>query len=778
MREKQLFNEGWLFHKGDVKTPTPKVKGPVYTSAKTERKKQGPACIYYNDAVDDFRTDVEYNAEKWVNVTLPHDYIISGVPKEDNNPALGFFDYDNGWYRKHFTVDESDRDKRLTLYFEGVATRCIVYLNGCELKHNLTSYSPFEVEIDDFVKYGEDNVLAVYTYFDDNDGWWYQGGGIYRNVWLNKTSKVAVDLYGVYINPKFDGKKWTAEIETTLVNDCFEEKQAEIVTEVVDKNGEVLTKARATLDIDLREKACVKYVATDFTPVLWDLSNPYLYDVVTTVYVDKAEVDKYTTRTGFRYFYADSEKGFFLNGKKVVVNGVCGHGDFGLTGKAVPDNIFRHKARLMKEMGANGYRCSHYPQADAMMDALDELGFVVMCEARWFDSSKEGKQALSIHIKRDRNRPSVFMWSLGNEEMHHITDEGRRINKSLYALVKKLDSSRIITSAVSYHPEKSTIFDDCDAIGINYNHWSYDIIHEKYPSKPMYISECCATSTTRGWYFPDSPEKGYHHAYDTDMNSWWTSREKFMNEFHSRPYLFGFFQWIAFEHRGEAVWPRICSQAGAIDLFLQKKDAFYQNQSHFVSGKEKPMVHLLPHWNWNGMTGEKIKVFAYSNCEEVELILNGKTIEKQSLKPYTHGEWYVPYEKGVLECKAYIDGKVVATDRVETTDKAVALKLRLENKGDITANNQDIALVTCYCVDEKGREVPDACPTVSFSSNELGTVVGTGSSVSDHTPVTDTTRKMYAGKISVAVKLKDQNGTLKVYATSENLGNAVLSVEV
>ncbi len=778
MREKILFDNGWLFHKGDVEVKMPQVKGPIYASAKTERKRQGPACIYYNDAVDDFRTGVEFNADRWVNVNLPHDYVISGEPKATGNPALGFFDYDNGWYRKHFTVDEQDKDSRLTLYFEGVATRCIVYLNGCELKHNLCGYVPFEVDITDYVKFGEDNVLAVYTYFDDNEGWWYQGGGIFRHVWLNKTDKLCVDLYGVFVKPVYDGENWTVEFETTLVNDHDEPKTAEIITKIVDKDGEVLCSAGASLSVDLREKSYVKYGTAVENPVLWDFDNPYLYDVVTEVLVDGEQVDTYTTRTGFRYYSLDKDKGFFLNGKRVLIAGVCGHGDFGLTGKAVPDNIFRYKAKLMKEMGANGYRCAHYPQADAMMDALDETGFFVMCESRWFDSSDEGKKAVEIHVKRDRNRPSVFMWSLGNEEYHHITDEGRRINRTLYKLVEKLDDTRIITSAVSVAPDRSTVYDDCDAIGVNYNHWAYNLLREQHPDTPMYISECCATSTTRGWYFPDSPENGYVHAYDTDMNMWWTSRERFMDEFTSRPWLFGFFQWIAFEHRGEAVWPRICSQAGAIDLFMQKKDAFYQNQSHFMDGKTNPMVHLLPHWNWSGMEGEKIKVFAYTNCDEVELILNGETLYKQAVEPCKHAEWYVPYQAGTLECKAYIDGKEVASDKKETTGKAVALKLRLDNAGDVTANNQDIAMVTCYCVDEQGREVPNASPLVHFSVNELGTIVGTGSSVADHTPVPSTYRKMYAGRIGVAVRTKETNGSLKVFATSENLGTACLTVEI
>ena len=775
MREKILFDEGWLFHKGGV-TPEPmKGRGPIYHMAKTERKKQGPACIYYNDAVDDFRTDVEFNSDKWTWVNLPHDYIISGEVSEQNNPALGFFDYCNGWYRKHFTVDEADRDKRLTLYFEGVCSRCIVYLNGCELKHNHCSYVPFEVEINDFVKYGEDNVLAVYCYFDGYEGWWYQGGGIYRHVWLNKTAPLCVDLYGVYAAPVCDNGKWRVDFETTLVNDNFSDESAKIITRIIDKDGNEVVAVSADLAVPLRERATAKYSVPVENPTLWDTDNPYLYDIVTDIVQNGDVVDTYKTRTGFRTIRFDAKEGFFLNGKKTIINGVCGHGDFGFTGRAVPDNIFRYKTKMMKEMGANGYRCSHYPQADAAMDSFDEQGMLVMCETRWFDSSDDGKEQLITHIKRDRNRPSVIMWSLGNEEPLHTTDIGRRINKDMYYIAKKLDKYRAITSAVSNDPSNAQVYDEADTVGINYNHWSWDEVHKNHPDKPVYISECCATGTTRGWYHDDCPEKARNSAYDADANSWWTGREHFYQMFKEHDYLFGFFQWIAFEHRGEAMWPRVCSISGAIDLFLQKKDAFYQNKAYF---SDEPTVHLLPHWNHQGLEGEPIKVFAYTSCEEVELILNGKTFSRDRVERYTHAEWQVPYEPGVLECVGYIGGKRAAYDCVKTSGKAVALKLHLDNAGDITANGEDIAMITCTCVDENGVEVPNAAPTVSFNCNTLGSVVGTGSDNTDHVPVTSTVRKMYAGAIGVAVKVGKEHGELKVFAESDGLDSAVIKFDI
>ena len=781
MRKKILFDDDWLFHEGDIEVALPKVKGPIYMQAKTESKKQGPASIYYNDALDDFRNDVEYSADKWVQVSLPHDYVVSGEMSEENNPALGFFKYENGWYRKHFTVSAEDQNKRLTLYFEGVATRCTVYLNGCELQSNHCGYSPFEVDITDYVRYGADNVLAVYTRFDSPEGWWYQGGGIYRHVWLIKTENVSIDLYGVYAAPVYENGKWTLKLETTVRNDFYEDKEVSIETKLIDRSGNIVTTCGAHANILLRDKYTFVYECDVKEPVLWDLDNPYLYRVMTDVYVsdlkddayEQTLLDCYEVKTGFRYIHFDADKGFFLNGKHVFINGVCGHGDFGLTGKAVPDNILRHKARLIKEMGANGYRCSHYPQAEAMMDAFDELGIVVMCEARWFHSTEEGKKQLTDHVKRDRNRPSVIMWSLGNEEPFHITDNGNRINKNLYYEVKKLDKYRAITSAVDKAPDKSAVYEYADVIGINYNHQLYEVVRAAYPDKPIYASECCATSTTKGWYFDEDKAKAYCPAYDKDTNNWFIGREHFRKHIAERPYIFGFFQWIAFEHRGEAIWPRICSQAGAIDLFLQKKDAFYQNQSHFM---DKPMIHLMPHWNFKGLEGEEIRVSAYTNCEEAELRLNGRVIARQKLDKYSRLDCMVPYEQGTLECTGYMNGEPIVSDRVETTGRPVRLKLRLDNKQDVVANGQDIAMITCYCEDSEGRMVPDASAFVRFHSNYMGKVVGTGSDVSDHIPVTRAERRMRAGAISVAVKVGKVSGILKVYAQAEGLEAAVLSV--
>lgn len=778
MREKILFDNGWMFHSGDIENPFPKSKGPVYIQSKTERKLKGPAARAFNSNPNDYDLFFhEVNTDWWEWVDLPHDYIIKQTPKEKYNNALGFFEYGNAWYRKTFNLNESDKGKRLSLFFEAVATHCTIYLNGCVLKRNFCGYNSFEVNITDFVKFGEgkenENVLAVYVSSEEFEGWWYQGAGIYRHVWLNKTAPVAIDLWGVYAMPVERGNGiWDIDAETTVINDRFEDITVTSVTCFYTEDGKKLTEASSKAVIPARSRSDIKYHMEAENPILWDIDNPYLYNVDTKLLVNGEEIDRYKIHTGFRTFKLDPRDGLFLNGKHIRINGVCAHQDFGLTGKAVPDNIAQYKIEMIKEMGANGYRTSHYPHSEATMDALDTMGFIVMDEVRWFSSADEEMKQLEMLVKRDRNRPSVLFWSVGNEEPHHITEEGRRICRSMMAKIRSLDNKRVVMTAVSNSPDEATVYDELDAIGVNYNLDKYEKIHEKYPEKCIFSSECCATSTTRGWYYDDCHEKGYLSAFDKDTDSWFLGREKTWKFLSERPWVLGGYQWIAFEHRGEALWPRLCSQSGAIDLYLQKKDAFYQNQSHW---SDKPMVHLMPHWNFKGREGEMMRVCAYTNCDELELLLNGIGMGRKKIEKYGHGEWSVQYEPGELIVNAYNNGELVCRDIQVTTGKPAGLALKLDNK--ITeANGVDIAVITCYCIDSNGREVPDATPFVSFNTNSLGCVIGTGSDISDHIPPHITERQMRAGRITVAVKVGKKAGNLKVYAKSSGLNETVLTI--
>ena len=777
MRVRESFNDRWKFHRGDIEIPRSLDKGPLYVQAKTERYRKGPAAIAYSDNPDSFEKTGLFPSELWEYVHLPHDYVVQGRPTQEENNARGFLKYDNAWYRKKFTLPAEDADKRLVLQFDGVSGNSTVYINGCLMKHNFCGYTSFEVDITDFAVIGGENVVAVYTNVQEHEGWWYEGGGIYRDVWLLKTERLAVDTNGVYACPqKLTDTAWRVDLEATVVSIEQGTEEIEVVSEIVDAAGETIAVARGTGSVDSHAKNTIKYQTVCENPHLWDVDAPYLYTVRTTVMHRGEAVDVSETRIGFRYYTCDPEQGLLLNGRRVQIKGVCAHEDCGLLGKAVPANVHHYKMRMLKEMGANGYRTSHYQQNSAILDACDELGFIVLDEARWFSSTEEGVAQLETLVKRDRNRPSVFFWSLSNEEYYSSLEQGKRITKTLMEAVRRLDALRPITSAVDKSPEKAPVFDEQDLVGINYNLHIFDDVHQKYPQKAILSSENAATSSTRGWYEPDCPERGYMSAYDKDTNAWFLGREHTWRFIASRPWIMGGYQWDGFEHRGETLWPRLCSQAGAIDLYLQRKDAFYQNQSHW---SEQPMVHLLPHWNVESY-GEPVKVWCYSNCEEVELILNGNKLGRQRVEKYAHLEWMVDYEPGKIEAIGYVDGRVVATDVHETADAPVRLMLRLENSMECA---DDVAILTCYAVDAKGRVVPDAAPFVELHTNAAGKILGTGSDVCDHEPLPTPKRQMRAGAIGVSVgvavergRRKAQSGVIEVYARAQGLQGAKLCI--
>ena len=773
MHTEILLNQGWIFHKGEIEVKSLVNKGPVYAQSKTERKLIGPAAYKYFDIPDPYVTSAEYKDDNWVRVELPHDYVVTQDLSQSENCALGFLHYDNAWYRKHFRLPENCEGKRITLRFDGIAGNSTVYLNGCLMCHNYSSYNTFEVDISDNVYYNEENIIAVYVNTEEFEGWWYQGGGIYRDVYLTITEPVCIDLWGVYAPyKKITDTDWQIDFETTVLNTGYEDCSVTVESEVMSCDGNCVAKANGKGDIKLRDNSVIKYSAVVKNPLLWECDNPNLYTVKTVLKKNDEIIDRNETRIGFRTIEISVEKGLLLNGKKNFINGVCAHQDFGLTGLAVPENIAKYKMKLIKEMGANGYRTSHYQQTAAYLDACDELGLLVMDEARWFESTKEAKEQLEALIKRDRNRPSVIFWSTSNEEPNHITDVGRRIHRAVAEHIKKFDYTRPITAAEDKTPEKSTIYGDCDVVGINYNLSIYDTVHEMCPNKPLFASECCATGTTRDWNF-DTDIHGRIRDKDVDTNTWFLGREKTYKFLRERDYVFGEYQWAAVEHRGEATWPRICSVSGALDIFLQKKGAFYQNKSHWT---EEPMVHIVPHWNFAGLEGEEILVTVYTNCDELELFLNGKSQGKKQIEKYGHGEWNVPYEAGTIEVKGYKDGKLVAEDKRSTTGKAVALKLTLDN--EFKANGRDIALFTCECVDENGNVVPDASEYVHFSVNAPAKIIGTGSDNCDHNNVANTERKMYMGKIRIAVKPAKDQQVLKLTAMSDNCKTKVLRCEI
>ncbi len=777
MREVINFDKEWFFHRGDLKQKMPHYKSIAYVSAKTERYHMGPASKDYKVYTDRYRSDAEHKSERWDKIDLPHDYVIDGIPSEQENCALGFLHYDNAWYIKHFTLeDEADKSRRITLFFEGIATHATVCLNGCLMKHNFCGYTSFEVDITDVVKFdGQENVLSIYVNTEEHEGWWYEGGGIYRHVQLIKTDLVSVDLWGAFAKPvRQENGEWRVELEATVRNDHITARDVTVRQEILDADGAVIATALTDSSIEDKDKTTLRNAATVADPHLWSPDDPYRYTLRTTVICEGEERDATEVKFGFRSVTVDPNKGLFINGKHYKIKGFCGHADCGLMGKAVPDNIHRYKVQLMKEMGANAYRTSHYPQSEALMEALDANGFIVMDETRWFESTDEGKAQLEMLIKRDRNRACVIFWSVGNEEYHFTSEQGRRMCRSLMSFAHKLDDSRFIMTAVD-RPDNSTVYEENEILGINYNLPSYQSVHEKFPEKGIFASECCATGTTRGWYFDEDKNRAFLPAWDRNTSRQYLGREhtwKFLTE---NEWILGGYQWIAFEHRGEAVWPRLCSQSGAIDLFLQKKDAYYQNQSLWT---DAPMVHLLPHWNFVGMEGETFTVRAYTNVGQVELFLNGESLGVREVEKYGHAEWEVAYEPGELRAVAYRDGKAVAEDVQKTSGEAYQLCLE-QDTYDVRANGEDIAILSCYVTDRNGTVVPDAAiPSVEFSTGGDCRIYSTGSDITEHDTIFKTSRRMRAGRIGVAVKLGENPENLRVIARAEGLRSAVLHLRV
>lgn len=775
MRSSFLLNDDWLFHRGDLPLPPAPDKGVLYSQSKTERRLCGPAAYAYPDTPDPYSPpQTMVRCEKWERVSLPHDYVLPQDNCADENCARGYLHYDNAWYRKHFKLPEGCEDKRILLRFDGVAGACTLYLNGCLLRRNFSSYNTFEIDISELALRDRENVLAVYVCTEEPEGWWYQGGGIYRSVHLTVTEPVAVDLWGVFAPCRqLDAHRWQVDFETTVVNASFAPREVTAESLLLAPDGSCVARASVRQSAAAREKTVFRCRCIVTDPLLWDCEHPTLYTVRTRLFnAASTPIDRVDTRIGFRTIEITAREGLLLNGKRTFIKGVCAHQDFGLTGLAVPDNVARHKIALIREMGANGYRTSHYQQTESYMDALDEKGFLVLDEVRRFENTPEALEQLRSLILRDRNRPSVFCWSVGNEEPFFTTDTGRRLFGAIAAEVRRLDPTRPVTVAEDRQPEESTVFGDCDLIGINYNLESYDAVHAAYPDKPVFSSECCATGTTRDWHF-EKNTAGRLADRDVDTNSWFQGREKTWRFLTARPWVFGAFQWAAVEHRGEAIWPRVCSVSGALDLFLQKKGAFYQNQSLWT---DTPMAHILPHWNFRGLEGRTLSVVVYTNCDALELFLNGRCLGKQPIDRYGHGLWQVPYAPGRLEVVGYRDGKAVCRDRRETTGRPCAL--RLTQDLSCTQSGRDLALFTCSCLDEQGREVPDAAEFVRFSVSAPARIVGTGSDHCDHRNPALPERQMYMGKITVAVQPEKGQPSFTLLAQSDACGLCALEVSL
>jgi len=781
-RERLLMDFGWRFHRGEL--------SPDLAGATAERVSVGSGWlksagfIYGPPAL-------KLDDSAWRVVDLPHDFVVEGEvtrpgdeylpPRGDLTPEAarrmhmlhGSLPVGVAWYRKAFDVPKHDLGKRLYLEFDGVFRNCMVFLNEHFVGAHPSGYASFRFDVTDVVNYGGRNLLAVRVDASEYEGWFYEGGGIYRHTWLVKTDPLHVAPWGTLVTSEIaeSAASATLTVRTTLRSRSTEAKACRVLSTVLDGEGRAVAKAECAVEAPAWDDVETTQQMTVKEPQLWSVDEPNLYTLVTTIEAGGRTVDEYSTTFGIRSIRFDADDGFFLNGQPLKLKGVCCHQDHAGVGSALPDALQAFRIRRLKEMGCNAYRTAHNPPTPELLDACDRLGMLVMDETRLLSSADDCLAQLEGMIKRDRNHPCVILWSLGNEEwLIQGRDDAARIAATMKQLVRKLDPSRPVTYAMN-GVFGGPVVEVLDVMGFNYHIEVYDDFHKRYPDLPAVVSESASTVTTRGIYAADAA-RGTVPAYDRTRPEWGQTAEETWKAVATRPWLGGTFVWTGFDYRGEPTpyeWPCVSSHFGIIDLCGFPKDNFHYYRARWT---DEPMVHLLPHWNWPGCEGKPIEVWCHTNCDEVELLLNGASLGRKKLPKHSHVEWKVKYAAGTLEARGYHADrrdKVVATSTRETTGPAVAMRLT-PDRATINADNEDAAVVTVEVTDAEGRLVPTANNEIVFGISGPGRIIGVGNGdPSSHEPNKATYRRAFNGLCQVIVQSTREPGAIKLSASSSGL---------
>ena len=722
-RERLLLDFGWRFAYGH---PTdPKLDFGTGTGYFSYLAKTG-----YGDGA----AAPGFDDRAWRPLDLPHDWAVEQPFSEKASFSHGFRAVGRafpqasvGWYRKVFTVPASDLGRRLSLEFDGVFRSSIVWVNGHYLGTEPSGYQSFQYDISDYLHYdGQPNVVAVRVDATLEEGWFYEGAGIYRHVWLTKTAPVHVAPNGTFVTTQLAGAGATVTVQATIANGSPRAQTCEVVQDVVDDRGR--TVASAALP-PLRLPGAGQQALTCRLPVAaahrWSLADPTLYTLVTRVRQGGQVVDEYRTRFGMRSIRFDPNEGFFLNGEHLKITGTNNHQDHAGVGTAVPDALLEWRLRQLKAFGCNAYRTAHHPPAPELLDLCDRLGLLVIDENREMGTTEQRLDELRRLIVRDRNHPCVISWSVGNEEWAIESNElGARIGATMQAFAKTVDSTRAITAAVSGGWGQG-ISTTIDVMGYNYiGQGSTDAQHAKFPQQPSWGTEEGSTHATRGIYVRDEKQH-YAAAYDQKPSPHFYSIEGGWQHYAARPYLAGLFIWTGFDYRGEPTpfgWPSVLSYFGMLDACGFPKDNVWYLKSWWTS---QPTLHLLPHWNWPGREGQPLDVWAYGNCDEVELFLNKRSLGRQPMPRNGHLQWRVPYAPGTLQAFGYQQGKRVLSDVVQTTGPAAAIQLQ-PDRLTVQATREDVAVITVQLTDQRGRPVPTASQPVTFHLRGPGRIIGVG----------------------------------------------------
>ena len=741
---------------------------------------------------------VDFDDSGWEEVSVPHDFVVGGEfdPKGADKPhgkrPGGFqlwYDRDHGykpkgvgWYRRGFELPAADKGKRIWLQFDGVYRNSDVWVNGHWLGHHWSGYTGFYYDITDAANFGGKNVVTVRADADWDEGWWYEGGGIYRHVWLTKLDPLHVGHWGTFVTtPEVTNELAEVNIKTTVVNDGAESMECTLTSTITDIEGNSVVTSEAEQTIPAGQEYEFSQDVTIQGPTLWSLENPYLYAVKTTVKSGGRVTDRYETPLGVRYFRFDGN-GFFLNGKHVKINGVNLHDDFAGVGVALPDRINVYKIEKLKEMGANAYRAAHNPPTVEVLEACDRLGMLVMNENRHLGDSEEVLATVESLVRRDRNHPSIVLWSMYNGGLGRRVEEARKRVQAVYDVIKRLDPYRPTTGPVgplggARSPDEIdllegllTLMDVIDVRGFNPD--IYGEYHAENPERPMVALETAYAKTTRGVYDEDA-KKGHRSCYNPRAERTWRMVAE-------SDYVAGGFVWNGMDYRGEPYpydWPAINAQYGFMDTCAFPKDDYYYYKS---SWSGETVLHLFPHWNWADReeSDRIIDVRSYTNCESVELFLNGESRGRQDRQPYSSLSWKVEWEPGVLTAKCFQDGEVVAETRRETTGEPAGITLE-PDRLSINADGEDVSLVKVSILDAQGRIVPTAGNEVQFTVEGPGEIIGVGNgNPSSHEPDKADKRSAFNGLAMVIIQAAKKPGVIKLTAESPRLEKAVVEITV
>jgi beta-galactosidase len=767
IRQVALLESDWKFHLGDVENSIANNHISAYMANKAGWA-GGAARPDFDDS-------------DWRSVSLPHDWSVEGRFDPQNHVDNGFLPRGITWYRRHFRLEPSDRGRYLALQFDGVATHSTVAVNGHVLHRNFCGYTPFTVDFSDVANFGDElNVVAVSVDANPIEGWWYEGAGIYRDVRLIKTSPLHIDTFGVFVCPRrIAGDRWATNIETTLVNASDAEANCKVTWTIEGLNEQMIARHSQEARLAPRASHTLTAEIEIKDPQLWSLETPHLYVLKTLVTADGRDADDDATHFGYRTIRFDPDHGFFLNDRPVKLKGTCNHQDHAGVGVAVPDSIQEFRIRRLLEMGTNAYRSAHNPPSTSLLDACDRLGMLVIDENRNFGSSPEHLSQLQTMVRRDRNHPSVILWSICNEEAIQGTPVGANVARTMQQNIRQLDSSRPLTAAVSGGIlNDNAIGSVIEVMGINYQLPLHDQYHAKYPRIPLLASETHCVLSTRGTY-ETSADQHTFASYDSEVATWGATASKTWEHVLARPFVAGAFIWTGFDYRGEPTpleWPCVNSHFGVMDTCGFAKDAFFFHKALFAS---ENFLHLFPPWNWHGREGQPIRVVAYTNRRDAELFLNGQSLGKRKVDPMRTATWTVPYQPGTLSVIASdSEGHEPLTRTVKTTGSPAKLGLEIHptfNAATIPATGRFAIPVTVYAADADGNRVPTAANFVTFALNGPAKILGVGNGdPTCHEPDKASSRSLFRGLAQVILQTSTTPGEIELTATADGLSPALL----